>query len=81
LSSLAYLLSLSLLKEYATLFNYSKHNIWQKLIATTYDGINKLADGKTDEAIKQFQWVKDHGVSTRTEYQISLSFLKRLSAK
>ncbi|MDZ4837832.1 MAG: CPBP family intramembrane glutamic endopeptidase, partial [Candidatus Melainabacteria bacterium] len=31
LSSLAYLLSLSLLKEYATLFNYSKHNIWQKL--------------------------------------------------
>jgi len=32
---LAYLLSLSLLKEYATLFNYSKHNIWQKLILSS----------------------------------------------
>ncbi|MDZ4835798.1 MAG: universal stress protein, partial [Candidatus Melainabacteria bacterium] len=51
LSSLAYLLSLSLLKEYATLFNYSKHNIWQKLKLTAITVVRDSAERSNAELL------------------------------
>ncbi len=45
----------------------------------TYVGMNLLADGHKAEAVEHFEWVKTNGDKTRVEYQISLSFLKRLT--
>ncbi len=50
----------------------------KKTEAHTYLGMDLLLKGKTEEARKHFEWVKDYGNKRFTEYPLAVEELKRL---
>lgn len=55
-------------------------NNGERTEAHTYVGIAELDAGKTDSAIRHFEWVSEQGSRNYTEYGIALGELRRLRA-